>query len=122
MWNRLFPTHPTRDDFAEIYQGYLDPGSPLIDGSSIGVAESDGNTDRLIASITAAEFTVEKRTYPLDGHYSAEQWLDLAFTYSNHLILAADKASELRARLAERIGSNGVSVGGDALLILAARS
>jgi hypothetical protein len=100
----------------------MDPGAPFIDGSSIGLADSDGNTDRLIASITASGFTVEQRTYPRGGaHYSTEQWLDLVFTYSNHLILAAEKASELRARLAERIGSKGVLVGGDTLLILATR-
>jgi hypothetical protein len=122
MWNRLFPSDPTHRDLAEIYRDYMDPASTLIDGSSIGVAETDGNTDRLIASITASGFTVEERTYPRHAHYSTEQWLDLAFTYSNHLILAADKASELRARLAERIGSKGVSVGGDTLLILATRS
>jgi len=39
-----------------------------------------------------------------------------------HSILAAEKASELRARLAERIGATGVSVGGDTLLMLATRS
>jgi SAM-dependent methyltransferase len=122
MWNRLFPSDPTHRELAEIYRDYMDPASTLIDGSSIGVAETDGNTDRLIASITASGFTVEERTYPRHAHYSTEQWLDLAFTYSNHLILAADKASELRARLAERIGSKGVSVGGDTLLILATRS
>ncbi|MEN3320961.1 MAG: hypothetical protein V7643_4363 [Mycobacterium sp.] len=122
MWNRLSPTDPTHADFAEIYRDYMDPGSPLIDGSSIGIVETDGNTDRLIASITASGFTVEEHRYPRDEHYSAEHWLDLVFTYSNHLILAADKAAELRARLAERIGSRGVSVGGDTLLILAARS
>ena len=121
MWNRLFPTDPTHSDFAEIYREYMDPGSPLIDGSSNGLVETDGNIDQLIASVTASGFTVEVRTYPRDDHCSAEQWLDLAFTYSNHLILAADKASELRARLAERIGSKGVSVGGDTLLILAKR-
>jgi SAM-dependent methyltransferase len=122
MWNRLSPTDPTHSDFAEIYRDYMNPGSPLIDGSSIGIVETDGNTDRLIASITASGFTVEEHTYPRDDHYSAEHWLDLVFTYSNHLILAAEKASELRARLADRIGAQGVSVGGDTLLILAKRS
>jgi SAM-dependent methyltransferase len=118
MWNRLFPTDPTHGDFAEIYRDYMDPGSPLADSSMNGLVETDG----LIASITASGFTVEERTYPRCAHYSAEQWLELAFTHSNHLILATEKASELRARLAERIGSNGVSVGGDTLLILATRS
>jgi SAM-dependent methyltransferase len=122
MWNRLSPTDPAHADFAEIYRDYMDPGSPLIDGSTIGIVETDGNTDRLIASITASGFTVEKHRYPRNDHYSARHWLDLVFTYSNHLILAADKAAELRARLAAHIGSRGVTVGGDTLLILATRS
>jgi SAM-dependent methyltransferase len=121
MWNRLVPTHPTQRDLAGIYRDYMDPGSPLVDGSSNGL-DVEHRTDGLIASIAASGFTVEERTYPRDGHYSTAQWLDLAFTYSNHLVLAAEKASELRSKLAERIGSKGVSVGGDALLILATRS
>jgi SAM-dependent methyltransferase len=121
MWNRLVPTHPTQRDLAEIYRDYLDPGSPLVDGSSNGL-DAEHRTDGLIASIAACGFTVEERTYPRDDHYSTEQWLDVAFTYSNHLVLAAEKASELRGRLAERIGSKGVSVGGDTLLVLATRS
>jgi SAM-dependent methyltransferase len=122
MWNRLFPTDPTHGDLAEIYRDYMDPGSSLFGGSPNGLVDTERRTERMIASITASGFTVEERTYPRHAHYSTEQWLDLAFTHSNHLILAADKASELRARLAERIGSKGVSVGGDTLLILATRS
>ncbi len=118
MWNRLFPTQPTHSDLAEIYRDYMDPGSSLFGNAP----NKHVDTERMIASITAFGFTVEERTYPRHAHYSTEHWLDLAFTYSNHLILAADKASELRARLAERIGSKGVSVGGDTLLILATRS
>jgi hypothetical protein len=93
-----------------------------VDRSRNGLVETDGNTERLIASITASGFTVEERTYPRSAHYSAEHWLDLVFTYSNHLTLAAEKASELRARLAERIGPKGVAVAGDTLLIFATRS
>jgi SAM-dependent methyltransferase len=122
MWNRLVPTHPTRSDLAQIYRDYMDPGSHLIDGSSNGPIDTEHRSEGLIASITASGFTVEERTYLRDDHYSTEQWLDLAFTYSNHLVLAAEQASELRARLAERIGSAGVSVGGDTLLILATRA
>jgi SAM-dependent methyltransferase len=118
MWNRLLPTQPTHSDLAEIYRDYMDPGSSLFGNAP----NKHVDTEQIIASITALGFTVEERTYPRHAHYSTEHWLDLAFTYSNHLILAADKASELRARLAERIGSKGVSVGGDTLLILATRS
>lgn len=121
VWNRLVPTHPTRRDLAEIYRDYMDPGSPLVDGSSNGPIDTEHRTDELIESITARGFTVEERTYPRHAHYSTQRWIDLAFTYSSHLILADEKASQLRARLAERIGSAGVSVGGDTLLILATR-
>jgi hypothetical protein len=100
----------------------MDPGSHLVDGSSNGPIDTEHRTEGLIASITDSGFTVEERTCPRVDHYSTEQWLDLAFTYSNHLVLDAEKALELRSRLAERIGSNGVSVGGDTLLILATRS
>jgi SAM-dependent methyltransferase len=122
MWNRLLPTRPTHSDFAEIYRDYMDPGSPLVPGSSNRPVDTERRTQQLIASITASGFTVEERTYPRHTHYSTEQWLDLAFTYSSYLILAPEKASELRTRLAERIGSEGVSVGGDSLLLLATRS
>jgi SAM-dependent methyltransferase len=121
MWNRLIPTHPTQRDLAETYRDYVDPSSPLVDGSSNGL-DAEHRTEGLINSIAASGFTVEERTYPRDDHYSTEEWLDLAFTYSNHLILAAERASELRSKLAERIGSKGVSVGGDSLLILATRA
>jgi hypothetical protein len=122
MWNRLFPTHPTHSDFAEIYRDFMDSGSPLVDYSSNGLVDTHRHTDRLVAAITASGFTVEVRNYPRNDHYSTEEWLDLAFTYSTHLILTAEKAAELRVRLAERIGSKGVRVGGDSLLILATRS
>jgi SAM-dependent methyltransferase len=121
MWNRLIPTQPTQRDLAETYRDYVDPSSPLVDGSSNGL-DAEHRTEGLINSIAASGFTVEERTYPRDDHYSTEEWLDLAFTYSNHLILAAERASELRSKLAERIGSKGVSVGGDSLLILATRA
>ncbi|MDT7792813.1 MAG: hypothetical protein QOD59_2249 [Mycobacterium sp.] len=122
MWNRLSPTHPTHSDLAEIYRDYMDPGSSVFGGSPKDLVDTDRRTEQMIASITASGFTVEERTYPRDGYYSTQQWLDFAFTHSNHLVLAADKASELRARLAERIGPRGVSVGGDTLLIVATRS
>ncbi len=53
MWNRLLPTHPTQNDFAEIYRDYMDAGSPLVDGSSNGLVETDRHTDALITAITA---------------------------------------------------------------------
>ena len=72
--------------------------------------------------LTGAGFTVTHRSYQHNLHYSTQQWVDIAFTFSNHLTLAADKATELRSKMADLIGPSGVSVGGDALAILATPS
>jgi SAM-dependent methyltransferase len=109
IWNRLRPTNPTRADFETIYRDYMD----------VETHRGDGNPDEIVAMIAAAGFTVSQRKYPHDVHYTAQQWVDIAFTFSNQLILAADKATELRSRLTERIGPAGVSVGGDAVAIFA---
>lgn len=108
IWNRLIPTSPTRAEFESIYQDYMDVDTRAI----------DGNPDDLAAMLATAGFTIAHHRYPHNLHYSAQQWVELVFTYSNHLTLAADKATELRRRLAERIDSGGVSVGGDALVIV----
>jgi SAM-dependent methyltransferase len=108
IWNRLKPTKPTRAEFDSIYQDYME----------VGTRSTDGKPDDLAAVLAAAGFTSTHQCYPHNLHYSAEQYVDLVFTYSNHLTLAAEKATELRSRLAARIGSAGVSVGGDALAIL----
>jgi SAM-dependent methyltransferase len=109
IWNRLRPTSPTRADFEAIYRDYMD----------VETHRGDGNPNAVVDMITAAGFTVTQREYPHDLHYSAQQWVDIAFTFSHQLILAADKAAELRSRLIEHIGPAGVSVGGDAVGIFA---
>ncbi len=110
FWNRLIPTRPTRDEFDVIYRDYMDTETRAM----------DGEPDDLVAVITAAGYTVTQRTYPRRIQYSRQHWLDLVFTHSNHLILSAEKAAQLRTRLADRIGPDGVSVGGEALAIIAA--
>ncbi|MGA8544359.1 MAG: methyltransferase domain-containing protein [Mycobacterium sp.] len=112
MWNRLRPTRPTRAQFESIYKDYMD----------IDARGADGESGDLTDLLTAAGFMVTHRSYPHNLQYSTQQWVDIAFTFSNHLTLAADKATELRTRMAELIGPSGVSVGGDALAILATPS
>lgn len=108
IWNRLRPTSLTRADFESIYRDYTD-----VDRHT-----TDGNGDDILNLLIAAGFTVTQRRYPHDLHYSAQQWVDIAFTFSHQLILETDKAAELRARLVERIGPAGVSVGGHAMAII----
>jgi trans-aconitate methyltransferase len=109
IWNRLRPTRPTRAELEEIYADYMD----------VETRSGDGNPGEVIDMIAGSRFTVTQREYPHDLHYSAQQWVDIAFTFSNQLLVAHDKADELRARLIGRIGPAGVSVGGDAVAILA---
>jgi SAM-dependent methyltransferase len=109
IWNRLRPTTPTRAEFESIYQDYME----------IETHRHDGHPDQIVTLIADAGFTVTQQRYPHDLHYSARQWVDIAFTFSNQLLVPADKADELRARLIERIGPAGVSVGGDAVAIFA---
>lgn len=109
IWNRLRPTSPTRAEFESIYRDYMD----------VETHRGDGNPGEVIDMIAAAGFTVTQQKYPHDLHYSAQQWVDIAFTFSHQLVLAADKATELRARLIERIGPAGVAVGGHAVAIIA---
>ena len=109
IWNRLRPTNPTRAEFEEIYSDYMD----------IEPRTGDGSPAEVVDMIAAAGFTVTQQKYPHDLHYSAQQWVDIAFTFSNQLLVAEDKAPELRTRLIERIGPAGVSVGGDAVAIFA---
>jgi SAM-dependent methyltransferase len=115
LWNRLVPISPTRDDFAAIYDDYMDADITRMNGDAELVAE-------LVAVLTAGGYTVAQHAYPRSLQYSREQWLDFVFTHSNHLTLAEDQATELRTRLADRIGPDGVSVGGDALAIVATPS
>jgi SAM-dependent methyltransferase len=109
IWNRLRPTNPTRAEFEEIYSDYME----------VETRSGDGSPGEVVDMIAASGFTVTQRKYPHDLHYSAQQWVDIAFTFSNQLLVPADKADELRARLIERIGPAGVSVGGDAVAIFA---
>jgi SAM-dependent methyltransferase len=109
IWNRLRPTNPTRTEFESIFRDYMD----------LETHRGDGNPDKITALLTDAGFSVNQRRYPHDLHYPAQEWVDILFTFSNYLLIPPDKAAELRTRLIERIGSAGVSVGGDAVAIFA---
>lgn len=108
MWNRPVPTSPTSAEFEHVYRKFIDADAMPTKGGR-GFVEQ---------ALSAAGFTTETRRYPNEMHYSREAWLDQVFTYSNVLTLAPGKAAALRTELEELIGSGGVSVGGDALLLL----
>ena len=118
-WNRQFAVSPSRADFAEVYRDFLNPASPLVTATPTGGTGSGMDSADVVAELEAAGFAVQQLIYERGEQYSREQWLDLVFTYSNHLVLPADRAAEMRSRLAAVIGDGGVQVGGDTLLIVA---
>jgi hypothetical protein len=101
------------------YRDYMQPDSPLVAVPPPASAGSRLDVGGLDDALEAAGFTVGQRSYRRESHYDREQWLDLVFTYSTHLVLPPDSARELRSRLAERIGAGGVTVSGDTLLVTA---
>src|SRR5882757_5009401 len=116
VWNRMFPVAPSRSDFAPIYRDYMEPGSPLVTATPTAEGLDVARVGDVLEN---AGFAARQHTYQREAHYDRDEWLDLVFTYSNHLVLPGEKASELRDRLATHIGTAGVTVGGDALLITA---
>jgi SAM-dependent methyltransferase len=113
LWNPLVPIRPTREQFAAIYADHLDTAA----------APLGGNLNAVLAALTAEGFTAAQRRYPHTVvEYSREQWIDYIFTHSTHLTLAAEQAAELRKKLADLIGPDGVSVGGESLAIIATPS
>lgn len=116
-WNRLFPVRPSRAEFATVYRDFLDAASPLVTATPTGGTGSGMDSDELVGGIERAGFVVDRRTYPRSEPYPGERWLDLVFTYSNHLVLEPDRQRELRLRLGELIGGRPVLVGGDTLLL-----
>jgi SAM-dependent methyltransferase len=118
-WNRLFPVDPSRDDFAPIYRDYMEPGAPPATPAPTGGAAPGLDIGRVDDMLEDAGFALARRNYHRQAHLDGDQWLGLVFTYSNHLVLPARAARELRKRLAERIGPGGVTVGDDTLLITA---
>jgi len=109
LWNRLRPTRPSHEDLSEIYRDYLNADS---------VARKH-DPHAVLNTLRSAGFDVSQHEYPQTLQLAREQWLELLFTYSSYLTLPSEAAAELRARLAERIGDAGVTIGGNALAVVA---
>jgi len=106
--NRILPTSPTQQELDEINVDYLD----------VTASATVNNEEEVIELIEACAFSVERRRCEEVLHYATEDYLNLVFTYSNHLLLDAAAQGELRSRLAERIGPDGVEAQNAALAVV----
>jgi SAM-dependent methyltransferase len=103
--NRIMPTAPTQQDLDVINADYLD----------VTVRPADDREAELTTMLEEFGFAVERRCCVEHLHYTAEDYLNLTFTYSKHLTLEPAAGAELRTRLEQRIGSAGVAARNDAL-------
>jgi SAM-dependent methyltransferase len=106
--NRIHPTSPTQQELDEVNADYLD----------VTARATVNNEDEVIGLIEACGFAVERRRVDEPLHYTTEDYLNLVFTYSNHLVLDAQSQAELRSRLAARIGAGGVDATNHALAVV----
>ena len=109
--NRITTLSPTRAQLDQAYAGYLDKSArPAVD------AAYDGD---LMTMIESYGFTIERREITEKLHYSTDAWVNMVFTYSNVLTLDPKARSELRARLQQRIGADGVDAENEAAAVIA---
>lgn len=109
LWNRLTPVSPTQQQFDEVYANYLPAQGPVVDTA---------RTQQVLGLIRDAGFAIERHDLVSTTLYSTDDWLDMVFTYSNHLILPETGRTELRARLRSVIGDAGVAARNDCIALI----
>ena len=120
MWNRLFPTHPTRRrprrDIPGLHRSGLIRVRWLTERSRRHRASHHRRSpprSQLADSPLRSTHARATPALPRGGGLTSHSPIRSSHPRCRR------RSSELRARLAERIGSTGVSVGGDTVLMLA---
>ncbi|MFD6199632.1 class I SAM-dependent methyltransferase [Mycobacteriaceae bacterium NPDC060252] len=108
VWNRIVPTAPSEDELDTVYADFMDTTRrPSID-----------TEDTVSPALEKSGYHVRHSHFLEHRHFSTQEYLDMVFTYSNHLTLDAAARSALRSRLEEKIGDDGVDTTNDALALL----
>jgi ubiquinone/menaquinone biosynthesis C-methylase UbiE len=110
MWNRVRPGDPLRQDIEEISAEY---------GAATPAANSATNAETALHTLLQnSDFSVERIEVDEELHYSTEDWLNLVFTHSSHIVLDPAAQAELRDRLRAVIGDDGLSATNHALALV----
>ncbi|MGH3955698.1 class I SAM-dependent methyltransferase [Mycobacteroides salmoniphilum] len=108
VWNRIVPTAPAQHELDTVYADFMDTTRrPSID-----------TEDTVSPALEKSGYHVRRSHFVERRHFSAQEYLDMVFTYSNHLTLDAAARSALRSRLEDKIGDDGVETTNDALALL----
>jgi SAM-dependent methyltransferase len=97
LGNEIIPITPAREVLDQIYGDYVD-----VDDQSAAKGKD------VSALLDECGYRVERRHVVQPVHYSCDDYLGLAFTYSSRLLLDSADSSDLRRRLADLIGAAGV--------------
>jgi SAM-dependent methyltransferase len=108
--NRVTPLSPTRQDLDEAFAGHLD-GSQR---KAIDAVHDEG----LTAIIEGSGFTVDRRSTVERVHYTGDDWVNMAFTFSNVLMLEPSAGTELRSQLQKCIGTSGVDARKESVVVV----
>ncbi|TEA04080.1 class I SAM-dependent methyltransferase [Mycobacteroides salmoniphilum] len=108
VWNRIVPTTPTQHELDTVYADFMDTTRrPSID-----------TEDTVSPTLEKSGYRVRHSHFAERRHFSTQAYLDMVFTYSNHLTLDAATRSLLRTRLEDKIGDDGVDTTNDALALI----
>ncbi|WP_078311857.1 MULTISPECIES: class I SAM-dependent methyltransferase [unclassified Mycobacterium] len=108
VWNRIVPTTPTQDELDTVYADFMDTTRrPSID-----------TEDTVSPALEKSGYHVRHSHFLERRRFSTRAYLDMVFTYSNHLTLDAPARAVLRSRLEEKIGDDGVDTTNDALALI----
>lgn len=108
VWNRIEPTVPTQNDLDTVYADFMDTARrPSID-----------TEDTVSPIVEKSGYRVRHMHFLERRHFTTQAYLDMVFTYSNHLTLDPARRDELRSRLEEKIGDGGVDTKNDALAVI----
>jgi ubiquinone/menaquinone biosynthesis C-methylase UbiE len=108
-WNRIRLDEPLRQEIESITAEF---------GVVTPAANSANNAEIALQTLLrTSDFAVERIEISEDLHYSGENWLNLVFTHSNHIILEPEIQTELRRRLRTTIGDAGVRATNNALAL-----
>jgi len=114
MWNRITANDSVRRELERVSAQY---------GVTTPAATSGSNAETALqALLRRAEFTAERVEIGEALHYTTDDWLNLVFTHSNHVVLERAAKDDLRGRLALLIGDGGVDAVNDALALFCTRS
>ncbi|MCV7227747.1 class I SAM-dependent methyltransferase [Mycolicibacterium komossense] len=109
MWNRIRPAEPLRQEMERISADY---------SATTPAANSASNAETALQTLLqTSDFAVERIEASENLHYETDDWLNLVFTHSNHIILEPETQAALRKRLKTLLGDGGVSATNNALAL-----